>query len=69
MKNHYSLVQTLTTGKPARFSANGKRISRAEYERITTRARMHGRMECFDTKAWSLPDGGIKRKNYSTASY
>lgn len=66
---HYSLIQTLNTGKPARFSANGKRISRAEYEHITTMARMHGHLECFSTRAWPLPDGGTRRKNYSCARW
>lgn len=69
MKNFYSLIETLTTGKPARFSANGKRISREEWNRIQTMARMYGRLECFSTRAWPLDNGGTKRKNYSHAQF
>lgn len=65
----YQLIQTLTSGKPARFSANGKRISRDEYERIIITAGMFGRHECFNTRAWPLDNGGTKRKNYSYASW
>lgn len=69
MENHYSLVQTLTTGKPARFSANGVRISRERYEDIEHMARMHGRIECLQTRAWPIEGGGTKRKNYSVARW
>lgn len=66
---YYSLIQTLTSGKPARFSANGKRISREQYNHIETMARMYGTWDCFSTKAWSLPEGKTKRKNYSLARW
>lgn len=66
---HYNLIETRTTGKPARFSANGKRISREQWEHIHTMAQMHGRLECFSTRAWPIEGGGTKRKNYSTAQW
>lgn len=69
MSNHYSLIQTLTSGKPARYSANGKRISRERYEFIIQMASMNGHYDCFSTRAWPLPDGKTKRKNYSTARW
>lgn len=66
---HYDLIETRTTGKPARFSANGKRISRDRYEMILTMAGMYGQHDCFLTKAWPLDNGGTKRKNYSCARW
>lgn len=65
----YQLIQTLSPDAPARYSANGKRISRDEYERITSRAIREGKLECFQTIAKQLPGGKIKRKNFSTARW
>lgn len=65
----YTLIQTLTSGKPARFSANGKRISREYHEYIVQMASMYGNYDCFSTRAWPLPDGKTKRKNYSCARW
>lgn len=66
---HFDLIETRTTGKPARFSANGKRISREKYEHIVQQARMFGSLSCLQTKAWPIEKGGTKRKNYSVAQY
>jgi hypothetical protein len=66
---HYSLIQTLTTGKPARFSANGVRISREKYEWIGQMARMYGQYDSLSTRAWPMPCGGTKRKNYCFARW
>lgn len=62
--HHLDLCQVLTTGKPARFSCNGKRISRDTWDAIHTHAI---RIECFSTKAKPMDNGGTKRWNYSTA--
>lgn len=64
---HYNLIQTLTTNKPARYSINGVRVSRDKYENVIQQAHMYGRVECLATKAWSIDNGGTKRKNYTTA--
>lgn len=65
----YKLIQTLTTGKPARYSVDGKRVSKETYEYISTRTHTYGRMECISTMAWPIDNGGIKRKNYSIARF
>lgn len=65
----YNLTQTLQPDKPARHYANGKRINRAEYERITTMARMYGQHDTFRTSAKQLPGGKFKRKNHSCARW
>lgn len=69
MQNHYNLVQTLTTGKQARFSIDGKRVSREKWEHTRQMASMYGRIECLITRAWPIDNGGTKRKNYLIAKY
>jgi len=64
---YIQLIETRRTGKPARFSADGRRISRDRYNHITRMASIYGRLECFLTKAWPIENGGTKRKNYTTA--
>lgn len=65
----YQLIQTTSPDAPARYSANGKRVSREEYERIADRAFREGKLECFQTIAKQLPGGRIKRKNFSIARW
>lgn len=65
----YSLIETRHSNKPARYSANGKRVSKAAYELIVQQALMYGKLDCFLTRAWPEGKGGTKRKNYSHATY
>jgi hypothetical protein len=64
----YNLIETRRTGKPARFSANGKRISRKRWNEITEAAHSFGDIHHFLTRAWHIENGGTLRKNYSTAT-
>lgn len=65
----YDLVQTLNPDAPARYSANGRRISKSEYERIVETAYRLGKVDCLSTKAKQLPGGTFQRKNYSCARW
>jgi len=68
-KKHIRLTDTLTTGKKGRYYVDGVRVPKARYENIAQRASMYGTLECFKTQAWPTDNGGIKRKNWSIASY
>lgn len=63
-----NLCEVRTTGKPARFHINGKRVSRAEWERVTDQAHSEGTLCCFSTRAKPITGGGVKRWNYSVIS-
>ena len=65
----YSLSETRTTGKAARFYADGKRISREKFEMIKQMAFMYGTLDTFLTRAWPVENGGTKRTNYMTARW
>ncbi len=65
----YQLCQVAGADMPTRYSANGKRISRDKYERITAAAFRDGKLECFHTKAKQLPGGRIRRWNYISARW
>lgn len=67
--HRFSLLEVRYPDKPARFFANGKRISRDEWERIHIRANIDGRLDCFSTRAIPQPGGTFKRFNYSHAVY
>lgn len=67
--NYFSLIVTYTTGKPARYSSNGKRISKDQYEHIIQQSSMYGSVSCLSTKAWPIDNGGTKRKNYTVAQF
>ena len=69
MKNHFQLTQYIGADQQARFYANGKRISRAEFETIETRAYMSGRLDCFQTIGKEKPGGKTRRINYKTAQF
>lgn len=66
---HYQLTQVIGAGRAARYSANGKRISRAEYERIRDRALREGKLDCFHTKARQVGAGEFRRTNYVVARW
>lgn len=66
---HYHLSETNGGDKPARYFANGKRVSRDEFERIKARALRDGHLDCFHTKAKQLPGGKFRRVNLSTARW
>lgn len=68
-KRFYALRQTLTDGRPARFSANGKRISRAEYERIFAAGNASGIVDCFHTECKQIGNGEFERINHVTVRY
>lgn len=65
----YQLSQTTGADRETRFTANGKRISRAEYDRIVARALRDGRLECFLTKGRQEAGGKVRRTNYSVARW
>lgn len=47
---HFNLTKTDVKGKPARYYANGTRISKTAYEEIQTLARMNGLHDSFHGK-------------------
>lgn len=59
----HSIVETRRTGKPARWSMDGVRISRAYMGYLDSIAM---RVDCFHTQAWPIGAGGTLRKNYKT---
>lgn len=63
------ITETFTTGKPARFYCNGKRIGRAEWQALMDRAYEVGALYGLSTSAKTLPGGVIKRRNFSVISY
>ena len=66
---HFNLTQCLGGSQETRYSANGRRISREEYERITARALREGHLDTFHTKARQLPGGEFRRTNYVSARW
>jgi hypothetical protein len=46
-----NLLVTRRDGRPARYYADGRRISRDCYETLQIEARMYGRIECFWTRS------------------
>jgi hypothetical protein len=60
------LVQVLNPDSPARYSRDGRRISKAEYDRLIERAIADGRYSCASTQAKQLPGGKFKRWNYTS---
>ena len=68
MTEHHNLSETVGANTAARYYDNGKRISRAEYDRIRDRAYREGRVDCLSTKARQVGDT-FRRTNYLCASY
>lgn len=66
---HYSLSQTLGADMETRFYADGRRISREEYDTIVARAIRDGRLDCLHTKGKQFDGGRIRRTNYSQARW
>lgn len=60
------LTQVLSPDRPARYSANGRRISKAEYDRLIERGIAEGTYSNASTRAIQLPGGRFKRWNYTT---
>ena len=52
-----------------RFYANGKRISRDEFETLELRGSMHGRVSCMWTRGVQYPGGMIRRTNGKTVQW
>lgn len=69
MKHGYQLKQVMTTGCEARYSANGKRVSKARYEEIFQRGNMGGEVDCFQSTCKQLGNGRLRRTNYVSVRY
>lgn len=61
-----NLVQILTANSPARYSRDGVRIGKAEYDLLIARGIANGSYSCASTRAKQLPGGTFKRWNYTT---
>ncbi len=67
---HFRLTKVTGAGRQTRFSANGRRISRSEYDRIVNTAMSdpNGSMSCYRTVG--KPVGTtVRRWNFSVASW
>jgi hypothetical protein len=63
------LRQTMNPDRPARYYADGKRITKAEYDRLFNKANLHGHADCFATKCRQLPGGKFQRTNYVSVRF
>lgn len=66
--SEFNLTQTLGADKSTRYSANGKRVSKARYDEIVERALRDGKLDCFHTKARQIGTT-FRRTNYSSARW
>lgn len=59
------LLEVRQPNKPARFYADGKRVSHRQFDYLELVAI---RLDTFHSKAKELPGGEFKRYNYKTAT-
>jgi hypothetical protein len=59
-----NLLVTGRDGRPARYFANGRRISSDCFETIQIEARMYGRIECFWTRSIFRSGHTLMRHGY-----
>lgn len=58
------LIQCLSPDRPARYSRDGRRVSKAEYDRLVNAGIADGSYSCAMTRAKQMPGGTFKRWNY-----
>lgn len=66
MNRYYQLTEVTGADMPARYSINGRRVSKDRFRDVRDNA---DRLECVTTRGKQVGGGRIRRWNYTTAVY